>query len=461
MSGDAWNDLFNAFGSNGGTQRGLGRRLLANEEFLRILYSRGGFFSLVVDIIVDEMTRINPTITDDPSGSIFAYLQATNKTLDRRQDAISWARLFGGSLTMMLANDGRQIWRPLREDAIQTMEGLRVFDRFRVTYFPQDLYTDPRHPKFGQPEKYTISPWNGTPFKVHETRCLIMGGERTPDASRQENDNWDDSSVMRMLEELFALAEGNKDVNKMMRTFVTKVLGIPEMMKMIMEGGDGIDAIKDRIDLAKESLEASGFWLIDTGTGQEKGETFEKVTASITGFGDLSENQRLALSGVSRIPQTKLFGRSAAGMNATGKGDDDNFVNYIDSLQKNRLMTWDQRLVYVTMLAKQGPTAGKVLANWTLSYPSLKQLSAKEQAEVDNRNADTAGKLVTMGAVHPDEVRAGVATLPFIKLDDTKYGDPETRPRIMPKDPNDPEDDKEDKKDKKDKTKPENEPADE
>lgn len=40
------------------------------------------------------------------------------------------------------------------------------------------------------------------------------------------------------------------------------------------------------------------------------------------------------LSALTNIPQTILFGRSPAGMNATGESDFENYYNFIERIQK-------------------------------------------------------------------------------------------------------------------------------
>ena len=54
----------------------------------------------------------------------------------------------------------------------------------------------------------------------------------------------------------------------------------------------------------------------------------------------------MSVAGSYRIPVTKLFGRSAAGMNATGEGDDDNYNAFIGGLQEVQLLPQLQRLLY-------------------------------------------------------------------------------------------------------------------
>lgn len=61
--------------------------------------------------------------------------------------AIKWARLFGGSLAVMLINDGRGLDEPLDWRHIQSIDDIRVFDRSVIQPDYTTLFNyDPRDP---------------------------------------------------------------------------------------------------------------------------------------------------------------------------------------------------------------------------------------------------------------------------------------------------------------------------
>lgn len=61
--------------------------------------------------------------------------------------AIKWARLFGGSLAVMLINDGRGLDEPLDWRHIQSIDDIRVFDRSVIQPDYTTLFNyDPREP---------------------------------------------------------------------------------------------------------------------------------------------------------------------------------------------------------------------------------------------------------------------------------------------------------------------------
>ena len=58
---------------------------------------------------------------------------------------------------------------------------------------------------------------------------------------------------------------------------------------------------------------------------------------TFTGLPDVYDRVMMDVAGAAKTPVTKLFGRSPAGMNATGESDMNNYYDYIDGLRENQL----------------------------------------------------------------------------------------------------------------------------
>lgn len=92
----------------------------------------------------------------------------------------------------------------------------------------------------------------------------------------------------------------------------------------------------------------------------------------------------LNLCGASHYPMTKLFGRSPAGMNATGESDLKNYYDYVDTLRESRL-----RPVLEKLLPVLARSAGIQLEDADLSFPPLWTPTAKETADIAKIKADS------------------------------------------------------------------------
>jgi phage-related protein (TIGR01555 family) len=107
----------------------------------------------------------------------------------------------------------------------------------------------------------------------------------------------------------------------------------------------------------------------------------------------------LKLSGSTGIPVTRLFGRSPAGLNATGESDLTNYYDLVEATQRNRLMPAIRRLVNLICAWKGIKKVPEITFN------SLYQMSEEEKAKVDYTEAQTKQIYVNMGALDADEVR--------------------------------------------------------
>lgn len=94
--------------------------------------------------------------------------------------AIRWARLFGGSIAVMMINDGRGIDEPLDWRNIRSIDDIRVYDRSVIQPDYQSMFSyDPRDPfrtrgsRLGMPEFYHVTSRTGS-FTVHDSRCLVF-----------------------------------------------------------------------------------------------------------------------------------------------------------------------------------------------------------------------------------------------------------------------------------------------
>ena len=66
----------------------------------------------------------------------------------------------------------------------------------------------------------------------------------------------------------------------------------------------------------------------------EQGNKINNTQYTFTGLQEVYESMCLNLCGASHYPMTKLFGRSPAGMNATGESDLKNYYDYVDTCGK-------------------------------------------------------------------------------------------------------------------------------
>lgn len=147
------------------------------------------------------------------------------------------------------------------------------------------------------------------------------------------------------------------------------------------------------------------------------GEDYDFKTFSMAGVKDVLDSTCNMLSAVTEIPQTILFGRSPAGMNATGENDMENYYNMVENIQKQN-MKKNSRTV-IDLILRQGRLEGKIPEEpkYKVKFAALWSLSDTEKANVDKTKADTELVKAQISQVYmdsnvldPSEVRKSLAS---------------------------------------------------
>lgn len=404
---DGWKNILTGRGVKG-VDRTLSntvqKSMRLTESENRQIY-RSDFGAKVVNRPVDDMVREWFEITGDTDGDINQFLLNELCAQETLKSALTWGNVFGGSIVLMLIDDGATgddaLEKPLNENNIIEIKGLRVYDRWRATWQSgDDLYIDPKNPKFGTPQFYRITPLEPVPtveFRVHESRVLRFDGPLTDDRSKSENNWWNDSLYQKGFQALSQLDGAYFSAVSIVEDFTQAVLKIDNLQNLIASGQEEI--IKKRMEILDLSRHVIHTMLIDTK------EEYDKKTTSILGLDEILVQLQLRVSAIYNIPLTLLMGTSPGGMNATGDADIRLYYDEIGNQQRIQLLKRVQRLVKLTMLSSKGPTAGKEIENWAIVFNPLWQPTQKEQAETRKITAESDAIYITNAVVDPNEVR--------------------------------------------------------
>jgi phage-related protein (TIGR01555 family) len=291
----------------------------------------------------------------------------------------------------MLVNDGGEFDTPLNLDKVKEIEQLRVYDRHQVTR--QRLYEDPADKRFGKPETWMISPMRGAPYEVHETRCLIFDGARVPARVREENDGWGGSTLQYVYEQMMRFGMSQYWANALLERAQQAVHGIPELTNLL-RSKDGETLIKKRIALVDMARSINNTVVIDST------ETYDLKATALSGVADLIDRFALALSAVTGIPESLLFGRQKSGLSNTGGADMENWYASIAQDQNLVLLEPLDRLVTVQLYAMKRYTD-----DYLIKFKPLFVPTAKEIADTRKTRAETAQIYHGMGSLDSSEAR--------------------------------------------------------
>lgn len=397
LIGDSWRSLLSGLGVRGrdpAVDMQVAGRAPLTWGALENLYRFGGVAARIVDLPAAEEVRQWIEIEGDKDGLIsdaLDDLRARPMILQARK----WARLYGGSVMVIGAGDGRRLDQPLSEVGLRRVAFLRVYPARDVDEIEVD--DDPTSPGYGEPMGYRVTPMRGGSFTVHRSRCIVFDGVDVSPRQRIERRGFGDSVYERVLDDLRRDQSTQQYVQTILRDFNTGRLGINGLGDMIAAGNE--ETVRKRIDAIDLSRSVLNTMVIDA-----DGETYEKVVGSVTGLPDVMDRFAERVCAATGIPMTLLYGRAPAGLNATGASDVRFFYDTIRAAQEDELRGPIERLVRLMQIAKDGPTKGKELDGWRVHFRPLWQLDEKEEAARREVIAKTDALYVQAGVVDPEEV---------------------------------------------------------
>jgi len=377
----------------------FGSNLRLGREDITALYRYGGFARKIVDLPAFEMTRQWIRVDGDEKGLTLKRMEELGARNIFR-DALRWADMFGGSLIVMILDDGRLLDQPLETENLRDIVDLRVYDRHQVTWTAADVDEDLLSKNYGKPAIYTISPYTsgviGAQFRVHHTRVLRFEGADLPNVERVRNDGWGDTVYHSLYEELRNLGIVNNSTAGIVQDFIQTIIQIDNLAELIASGQE--ELVKKRLNLIDLGRNIMKTILLD------KEESYEKKASSVAGLGDLIDRAMIMLSGAGGIPVTKLFGRSPAGLSATGESDTRNFYDDMKGKQEDKLLPPLEYFVELIMLSRDGPFKGQEPADWKIVFNPLWQMTDTETATWRKTVAETDKIYIENNVIDPTEV---------------------------------------------------------
>lgn len=332
--------------------------------------------------------------------------------LTKLRDSWIWARLYGGGSGVFVgADDGRAPDQPLNEAGIRTIAFLNVVKRPQLTV--KQRYEDLSSPHFGEPEIYTATPTTSsaatlTSFQrggidIHASRMILFDGGMTAQMTQQSPSGWDDSVLQNGYAALQQTATAWQSVAHLMTDASQGVLKVANLVDLIASGGQ--EALRTRVQMMDLARSVCRAILVDA-----ERESFERVSTSFAGLPEVMDRLMMRVASAAEMPVTLLFGRSPAGLNATGESDIRGWYDVVADAQTDVLKPRLERLLRLMFAAKDSPTRGRVPDRWCVEFNPLWQPTDKEVADTDKVKADTYVALVGAGIM--TDVEAGIGLAP-------------------------------------------------
>lgn len=429
---DGWVNLLNKYGTSRDTseQYHFVEEGIVPDEVLSMIYEGNGLFARIIDIPAEEAVKHGFKLKNVNDHCIEDFYMAALDELDWDEVAITsvkWARLFGGSIAVMLINDGRRLEEPVDWRNIKSIDDIRVYDRSVVQPDYDSMYSyDPSYPfgtrgsRLGMPEYYYVNSTYGS-FTVHESRCLVFQNGVLPERTSSSIYRlWGMPEYVRIQRAVRDSEVAHGSAVKMLDKSVQPVYKMKDL-SMELSTDEGENRVLKRL----QSIDTAR-GMMNTLVVDNDGEDYDFRTFQFAGVADVVNLSDSYLSGLSLIPQTILFGKGVGGLSTTDDTSMENYYNFVDRIRRRMLRPNLRYLLSVIFQA--GVATGEVdkVPPINIAFDPLWSLNEIQQADLDLKraqirqtNANTSMVYMGQQVISPEEVRKSIAKTGDFEIDAT------------------------------------------
>ena len=366
-------------------------------QTINALYRSHWIVRRIIDVIPEDMIKngyhILTQLSPDQIKKI-VRCDRTTRTSRRILEGLKWGRLYGGAgALIMIEGHENQLDQPLDYDLVMpgSYKGLLVLDRWSGVTPEDKLVSDISDPEFGMPEYYTVSSDALTVgIRVHHSRIIRFMGRPLPYLEQLAETYWGASELEHVIDEL--KKRDNVSWNIAMLTFMAnlRVMKMDGMGQLLATGNEqaqmqlyntiqGMNAMMNN-----NSLQVLG-----------ENDSYETHQYTFGGIGETYDRFMMDVAGAAETPVTKLFGRSPAGMNATGESDMQNYYDTIEEKQEADLRPVYDKILPIMFIS----TLGGIPDDWDYEFNPIRRPRDDEMADLASKNTDSVTKAFQAGMV--------------------------------------------------------------
>lgn len=356
-------------------------RLSNNFQLMNSLYRSHWVVRRIIDVIPQDMCKNWYKITSQISPE---DLQRFKKVILRTQihrkilEGLKWGRLYGGAAGLIMIEGHEDFLdEPLKLDEVMpsSFKGLMIFDRWSGMNPMSELVTDISDPDFGLPKFYQITSQGSakTGTLIHHSRMIRFTGRDLPLWEKQMESFWGASEIEHVYDELKKRDNTSWNIAQLTFNANVKTLKFDGMEEIL-----GVAPAKAQQDLYAQ-IEAithvlSNMGLLVLGAKDE----FQNYQYAFGGLSEVYECFMMDVAGAAEIPVTRLFGRSPAGMNATGESDLQNYYDTVEERQEADLRPILDRVLPIMFVSE----FGAIPDDFDYEFNPCRRLSDKERSSL-------------------------------------------------------------------------------
>lgn len=372
-------------------------RMTRDFATLNALYRESWIVRRIVDVIPADMLKNWITITSGIEPAVEKKISlALRRTqlIDKLKRGMQWGRLYGGALGIMLVkHQGNDLTTPLRLDYIMPGDfaGMLIFDRWNGVSPSSELVDDVTDPEYSYPKYYTISdPTNGGMVQIHHSRCIRFPGNLLPYWEELSELQWGASVIEPVMDDL--KKRDNVSWNIAQLTFMAnlRVLKMEDLGQLLAS----TDAISQRE--LYNTIQAQNILMSNMGLQiMDSKDSMETHQYTFGGLADVYQQFLMDIAGAAEMPVTKLFGRSPAGLNATGESDLQNYYDMIAEKQESYLRPILNKVLPPFIIS----TLGSMPDDFDFDFDPVAEPSDKERAELAKTGTDNVVAAFNAGLI--------------------------------------------------------------
>lgn len=359
--------------------------LRKNPQQIEAAYRGNWLCRKIVDIPCQDMTRAGRDW--DAADDQIAAIEREEKRLglwSKVMQAMVLGRLGGGAILIGARDRRPDLPLPANVDT-GFVEWLAVLSRYQLTV--GEMETDPASPMFGEPRYFRLG-GSGKQVDVHPSRVIAFKGMPAPGLymTTWEDQYWGDSVIQTVDDAIKQAVTATQGFANLIDEAKVDVFTMPGMYETLAKPGGEAKFMQ----ALQTTAQGKSMWRM---LALGEGETWETRQINWAGMPDVIKTYLSIVAGAADIPATRLLGKSADGMNATGQGDERNYLAMIAAKQTMELRPIMDRLDAVVL-----PSAG-VTAELPWKFSPISTLSETEEAEIELKEAQALEKIVGLALV--------------------------------------------------------------
>ena len=300
-------------------------------------YRGSGLVRKIIDIPAEDMTR--EWRDWQAEADQITAIEAEEKRLGLR-DKVRRAEILrglgGGALVLGLPGDPAQpVPSTLGRGALAFVH---VVSRWQLVL--GDIVDDPMNPLFGGPAHFEMTDSRGKRVLLHPSRVVPFRADPLPElvaVSSRDDAYWGDSRVQRVADAARDCEQARSGFATLVRTARLRRIAIPGLLDITAtEAGE--QQLMRRLQAMAAGESSWSLTAIDAGSEDGKGgEAITDQQVTWTGMPEIMFAFATFLAAVADMPVTRLMGRAAEGMNASGSGQQQDWHKAVAARQENDL----------------------------------------------------------------------------------------------------------------------------